>query len=333
MTRRARGIARAAVVGAALAGAALAAPDAADAQPVGVTVERDGAPEGGVSVFSFVNGIKTRRGTTGSDGTATVDPADLGARPGDTVDVVRTCADGRVQIVLQRRGEEGDPCADQEAAAGEECECRRIGAFVVGDGPVTIDVGRGVVTQAARGTAGDFRIGVGIQALYFERFGDVANRQPGLVSGDAGNWGYSPYLSLDYDFARLPLGLGLRAGYGKAPDVDQTYGGGRAEITTDFFSLNPVIRATPHPDLDLRLGVEWMYNRISIAHVADLIDIPDIDRNRGNFNGYFGLGYRRSVGDGLTLEAGASYSTNFSGNDADSGIFGMSAGVQAESWW
>lgn len=316
-------MARAVLVGAALAGAALAAPGVADAQPVEVTVNRDGAPESGVSIFSFVNGIKRRSGTTGSDGMATVDPAALGAEPGDTVDVVRTCTDGRVEIVLVRRGEEGDPCADQEAEAHQECECRRIGAFVVGDGPVTVDVGRGVVIQSPA-SGSSLQFGAGFKALYFERFGDVANDQPGLVSGDAGSWGWSPYATIGYDIDRFPVDLGLQVGYGRAPDVDQTYSGGSAEIRTDFLYVTPFVEVAPTDVWDLDLGVEWIYNRISIEQlpISDVF-LDDIDRNEANFNGYFGLGYRRRVGSGLSLGGGVSYSTNFSGNDADSGILGL----------
>jgi uncharacterized cupredoxin-like copper-binding protein len=189
-----------------------------------------GKPVTGVAVSAGGQTI----GTTSSTGHVLFNPNALNVTKGETVEVwVKDCGDGKVEIVLAREGSD-DPCVKEGAQAGERCGCREIGAFVVGDGPVTIDIGTGTVTQVRTGetvTGGrdhafaDLQIGAMFDYSSFYNWEDVGCDQSGIASCDAKGGVPGLGLYLDYRFGRSPFGLSLEAHYAKL-DFDQTFQSG-----------------------------------------------------------------------------------------------------------
>lgn len=316
----------------------------ASGQDFDLRILDEGKPVEGATVVGVGDEGPVTIGSTDADGGlvfegAVLDVLDFGK--GTTVEVwIKECEDGKVEYVLVEQGED-DPCVDEDAEAGEGCGCRRLGTFVVGDGPVTVDAGRGTVTQgpAVEGPAIQepttegpriglsrerFSLGLGADYLYYDNWERVACDQPDLDRCSAGSSGFGAFFSLGYDPTWVPYGLGLRldVGYGTAPDVSQSYPGTDVEIDTDFLFIAPRVEVPIVPDrlgLGLSLGAEALLNRSDFRFLGG--GGEPFDRNEWNWNGVVGVSRAWPFSDRDELNTGLYYSTNFSGNDADSGIW------------
>jgi len=285
----------------------------AEAQ-VDVAMTSDGTAEGGVTVSSLLNGIKTRRGTTGSDGETSVPAGTF--REGDRVTVwVRRCEDGEVEVVLAGPGE-GDPCAGDDAAEGEACECERIGAFIWRDGTrVAIDTARGTVSTSEPATHG-WSVGFGVDYFHFDNWEEVACA--GAPFCEADDHGVGPVGFVEYLFG--PWKIGGEVGYAKAPDVMRVDAGRTAEIETDFWNFGFYGGFSPLDWLQFDLGVSWLYNMADFSVLDDLTGPFDFEREEDNVNGFGRILFHIPLAPGWELVPGVGFSTNFEDDDAESDL-------------
>lgn len=108
-----------------------------------------GKPVSGVPVIALLDdGKPVELGRTGREGILSFDPDVLDFAVGETIAVwVRRCEDGEVALILVREGRD-DPCAAEDAQAGEDCGCEKIVAFIWRSGKVVIDIGTRTVGYA-----------------------------------------------------------------------------------------------------------------------------------------------------------------------------------------
>jgi hypothetical protein len=241
---------------------------------VDISILDRGKPVANVDVSSILDAGKVVVATTGTMGTAMVISTASGFSDGDRVEVwVKKCTDGKVEVILAPEGSD-DPCADEEAQAGEDCGCDKIGLFIWGDGPVTIDIGTGTVTQTGRGVTAvpaddhsfaDLQIGGMFDYSSFYQLEDVVCDQPGVASCEADGGVAGGGVYLDYRFGRSPFGVSLEAHYAKL-DVEQTPTGAGAATSYDVnswqFQAAGVynVGLSPRAAAYGRLGYAVMYN-------------------------------------------------------------------------
>jgi hypothetical protein len=203
------------------------------AQPI--TVMDNNRPLAGAQVSAMINGIKTPLGTTNASGQITIDPNDLNITKGTTVTVwIKTCEDGTVQVIMVPAGEEGE-CTEEGAQAGERCGCRRAGVIVWGNGPVTVDIGTGTVTQTtAGGAAGNvFKFGAGLDIRYMFNMEDVLNEVPGGSNASATTWAPGFQLMGEYQIRNL-FAIGIDAGFSRM-ETELTFPAGVQTGDLDYY--------------------------------------------------------------------------------------------------
>jgi uncharacterized cupredoxin-like copper-binding protein len=281
-----------------------------------------GKPVAGVSVSAGGQVV----GTTDSTGQISFNPNLLNVTKGETVEVwLKDCGDGRVEIVLAREGED-DPCVEEGAEVGERCGCRRIGAFVVGDGPATIDIGTGNVTQAEPGGAAlapgedhsfaDLQIGAMFDWSSFYQLEDTVCGRPGVVSCDTDNGvpGVGGYL--DYRFGRSNFGLSLEAHYAKLDAESTTEDGTRTSFDVNSWQFQAAgvynVPLSPRAGWYIRSGYAVMYNEGDAAS-----DSESESRSETGSRLLLGSGLHWPIGERWCARTGVDWTTGFDSDDAD----------------
>ncbi|HEY7471929.1 MAG TPA: outer membrane beta-barrel protein [Gemmatimonadota bacterium] len=207
--RRAVGIAFASV-------ALIAATRESLAQPI--TVTSNGQPLAGAQISAMINGIKSPLGVTNTAGRVAIDVNALNITKGTEVTIwIKTCEDGTTQVILVPQGEQGE-CVEEGAQAGERCGCRRAGTIIWGDGPVTIDVGTGTVTQTGGGggtlSGRALLVGLGFDLRQMLNLEDVLGEIPGGSDESATSWAPGFQVLSDWRFSRF-VSLGIAGAYSR----------------------------------------------------------------------------------------------------------------------
>ena len=262
-------------------------------------------------------------GTTNSAGVVAFNPNALNFTKGETVEVwVKDCEDGRVEIVLTHEGSD-DPCAEEGAEARERCGCRKIGAFIVGEGSVTIDIGDGSVTQGEPGTAAgedhsfaDLQIGAMFDYNWFYQLEDTVCGRPGVVSCEADNGVHGIGAYLDYKFGRSNFGVSFEAHYASL-DAESTT---EDDVRTTFdvnswqFQLAPVYNVPLRPRLGwyIRSGYALMYNDGDVSS-----DGQSESRSETGSRFLAGTGFHWPIGENWCARTGFDWTTGFEEEDGD----------------
>lgn len=277
-----------------------------------------GKPLSGVPVSRYLDGGKSTVTTTGTDGTVSIPIDALGFGKGETVVVwVKRCEDGTVTEVILTREGEANPCPPGEGAqAGEACGCEKLGTFVVGDGPVTFDVGRPTFFQR-------ISVGVGIDFYQWPNFEDVSR----MAAGDPNNHEASSTSigfqgNLEYPCYRWPLAVGLDVGYTMRdvrsgfPSVLNPQQVQTADVS--FLSVGPYLRVGPQRGRILPYGLlsmdyTWNDGDFQLNGLSE-------QREHTTWRGGFGGGILYPIHPRIVLRGEGKYSTTFEDNDADDHI-------------
>lgn len=293
---------RRAVRAALLAGAgwavAVAGADPAGAQTFDLSILNAGKPMPDVEIVLLASGGKTPLGTTGADGgiAAPVGPV---AR-GTPMEVYAIECDGEVVVVIVPASERAlleEEC-ERRRAENPSCECRRIGAFLWGEGSV-IDLGRRVVRPPGRPGPGPFAgppanappvvVGLGGGIGLFPNLEDAVGDQPGLASTDAPSSALTLRGLFEYTPSpRLPLTLGLGGTYNRFGEFSQMFdpvAGGPSTSAIDFRSwgLDGYALWRPAPHRDDRLGFWFGLGGEYVWNEADFV--TGFDDPAGSFDG------------------------------------------------
>jgi hypothetical protein len=304
--------------GLALAGEVRAQPE------LEIAVTDGGTPLSGIQISQFVDGIKTRRGATGSGGRATIPDGRFDFADGETVSVwVRRCEDGEVEVVLAAEGED-DPCVDDDAVAGEDCGCERIGAFLWGRGPVRIDTGTGSVTQDAAPTAngtpshGGFGIGAAFDLRQMYNLEEVVGDAFGVSDASATSWAPGFQIFGQYSFAGI-VALGLEAGYSRM-DTETQLAAGVQTGELDYYEVG----GTAAVGAPLDDGPIQPYAKVGYYHAWNHLDLlfGDSSEHRLHKTNRVGLGGGIDVraGDRVCVRFEGLYNSTFEDGDADEHI-------------
>ncbi len=310
--RRAVGIALASVVMIGAARESLAQP---------FTVTNNGQPVAGAQVSAMINGIKNPLGTTDSTGQVTIDMNALNITKGTEVTVwIKTCEDGTTQLILVPAGEEGE-CTEEGAQAGERCGCKRGGPPIIwGDGPVTIDVGRGSVTQTSMGAgaaASSWAFGVGLDVRQMTNLEDVLEQVPGGSDASATGWAPGVQVLGEWRYRRI-LGLGIDAGFSRM-ETELRFPQGVQTGDLDYYEVG----------VNAKLGIPttgrvWPYATVALHRTWNKADfeIGGLSDHRVHKTRRDGLGagldYYPRPNWGIRLEG--LYSSTFEDDDADEHI-------------
>ena len=296
------------------------------AQPF--TVTNNGQPLAGAEVSAMINGIKRPLGTTNAAGQVTIDMNALNITKGTEVTVwIKTCEDGTVQIIMVPPGEEGE-CTQEGAQEGEGCGCRRAGVIVWGDGPVTIDVGAGRVTQVRSGEGpadgedhsfADLQIGAMFDYSSFYQLEDTVCGRPGVVSCDTDNGAPGIGGYLDYRFGRSNFGLSLEAHYAKLDAESTTEDGARTSFDVNSWQFQGAgvynVPLSPRAGWYIRSGYAVMYNEGDAES-----DSESESRSETGSRWLLGSGFHWPIGERWCARTGADWTTGFDSDDADTNV-------------
>jgi len=276
-----------------------------------------GKPVAGATVTAGGQAV----GTTDSGGRISFDPNSLNVTKGETVEVwVRDCGDGRVEIVLAREGSD-DPCGEEGAEAGERCGCRRIGAFVVGDGPVTIDVGTGAVTQTGMGggaaTGSSWAVGLGFDLRQMLNLEDVLAEVPGGSDESATSWAPGVQVFGEWQYRKI-LAVGLDLAYSRM-ETELTFSEGVQTGDLDYYEYG----------VNAKLGIPtrgriWPYATLALHRTINKADfeLDGLSDHRVHHTRRDGLGagFDYNAGPNWGVRVEGLYSSTFDDNDADEHI-------------
>lgn len=281
-----------------------------------IEVLNHGKPVANVEIVDILNQGKPIA-TTGATGQVAFDMNLLNFGKGETVEVwIKQCEDGKVQIVLASVGSD-DPCTDRDAAAGERCGCRRIGAFIWGGGPVTIDIGTGQVTQArsAGGAeASSLILGGGLDIRQMLNLEDVVSQVPGGSNASATGWAPGVQLFAEWLHRRI-FAIGLDAGYSRM-ETELAFPSGVQTGDLDYYEAG----------VNAKLGIPttgrfWPYATVGLYRTWNKADfrLDGLSEHRVHKTRRDGFGagfdYYPHPHWGMRLEG--LYSSTFEDDDAD----------------
>ena len=259
-------------------------------------------------------------GTTNSSGGVSFNPNALNFTKGETVEVwVKDCGDGRVEIVLAREGSD-DPCVEEGAEAGERCGCRKIGAFIAGEGSVTIDIGTGTVTQAGMGggvSNSAWIFGAAFDVRQMLNLEDVLQELPNGTDESATGWAPGFQVLGEWQYKRI-LAIGVDGAYSNM-DTEIRFPEGLQTGDLDYWEVG----------INAKLGIPtkgrfWPYATFALARTWNKADfeIDGLSDHRVHKTRRDGIGagfdyYTRS---NLGFRFEGLYSSTFEDNDADEHI-------------
>ncbi|MFN2383566.1 MAG: hypothetical protein ABR559_04810 [Gemmatimonadota bacterium] len=296
-----------------------------DTPSIDIAILNQGKPIADVEVFAVLNaGKPVEVGTTAAGGQLAVDLSALDFDKGETVEVwVKRCVDGKVQVFLARPGavEEGRSVCDSNAREGEDCPtCEKIGAFVWGEGSVTIDVGAGTVgmvpTGAAIGSAPPQLFGIGAGPSWFTKLEDIACDQQAIGACDVPSTALT--LQFLYEWPLLSaLVLGLQGTWSPVGEITQEYanhpdGARSSTLDLDVYTAGAYAGWRPGLYHDgrlgflLGLGLAYAWNRAAIETLYSGAPASSEDRSEGGLRGLglLGADWYFSPRAGLRLEGG-----------------------------
>jgi len=279
-----------------------------------------------VDISAILDEGKVVIGTTSATGQVEIPATTTAFREGERVYVyVKRCVDGEVEIILSRRADE-DACVDEEAQAGEDCECDDpIGFFLWGDDSVTIDIGTNTVgppgTEAISEPSedhsfADTQIGVMFDYSSFYQLEDTVCGRPGVVSCDTDNGvpGVGGYL--DYRFGRSNFGMSLEAHYAKLDAESTTEDGGVTSFDVNSWQFQTAgvynVPLSPRAGWYGRTGYALMYNE---GDASD--DGESESRSETGSRWLLGTGFHWPIGENWCARTGVDWTTGFDSNDAD----------------
>jgi len=282
-----------------------------------------------VDVSALLDEGKVVLGTTSATGQVTIPTTTPAFREGERVYVyVKRCKDGEVEIVLSRSADE-DACVDDDAQAGEDCDCDDpIGWFLWGGGPVTIDIGTGKVTQAGRDGAAapqedhsfaDTQVGLMFDYSWFYPLEDTVCGRPGVVSCDTDNGvpGFGGYF--DYRFGRSNFGLSLEAHYAKIDAESTTEDGEVTSFDVNSWQFQAAgvynVPLSPRVGWYIRNGYVVMYNEGDAA-----ADSQSESRSETGSRWLLGSGLHWPIGEKWCARTGVDWTTGFDSDDADTNV-------------
>lgn len=310
-------------VGAALAVLACIGTTAlATAQPtIDMNIVNNGKPAADVTVSAIINGGKQVVATTGSSGRITLDTSLLNIGKGTEVAVwIKTCEDGEVEVILVPEGEEGG-CVEQGAEVGEGCGCRRAGIILWGEGPVTIDVGTGTVSQVTTGPSSavsGLSLGASFDLRQMFNLEDVVGLVPGGSDASATSWAPGFGLNLEYKLGRM-FSLGLEGGYGSM-DTELRLPEGLQIGDLRYYEFGGNLKIGP-PDVG---QVIWPYVIFGLYRTWNKADFTlgnqtEYSLHKTRRDG-LGAGFDYRVRPNLDLRVEGLYSSTFEDDDADEHI-------------
>src|SRR5687768_570185 len=288
----------------------------AHAQDVISILDR-GKPVPDVNVSAILDGGKVVVGTSN----ATIDMNAVNITKGTEVTVwIKTCEDGRVEVILVPAGEEGE-CTEEGAEAGEDCGCRRAGMIIWGDGPVTIDVGTGTVTHTAAGGGATpssyWNIGLAFDLRQMLNLEDVLGEVPGGSDESATSWAPGVQILSEYNYRRI-FAVGVDAGFSRM-ETELRFPQGLQTGDLDYYEVG----------VNAKIGVPttgrvWPYATVALHRTwnkgdfaIDGLSDHRVHKTRRDGVGA-GLDYYPRPNWGLRLEG--LYSSTFEDNDADEHI-------------
>lgn len=293
-----------------------------------------GKPMEQVDISAILDEGKVVIGTTSATGQVTIPATTTAFREGERVYVyVKRCVDGEVEIILSRSATD-DPCVEDDAQAGEDCDCDDpIGFFLWGDDSVTIDVGTNTVgppgTEAiseprADHSFADTQIGVLLGYSSFYRLEDTVCGRPGVVSceTDSGVPSFGGYL--DYRFGSSDFGMSLEAHYAKLDAESTTEGGGRTTFDVNSWQFQAAgvynVPLSPRAGWYVRSGYALMYNEGDATS-----DGESESRSETGSRLLLGSGFHWPIGENWCARTGVDWTTGFDSNDADTNVRGSFA--------
>lgn len=279
-----------------------------------------------VDISAILDEGKVVIATTSETGQVTIPETTTAFREGERVYVyVKRCVDGEVEIILSRSSDD-DPCVDDDAQAGQDCDCDDpIGFFLWGDESVTIDIGTNTVgppgTEAVSEpredhSFADTQIGLMFDYNSFYKLEDTVCGRPGVVSCDTDNGvpGVGGYL--DYRFGRSNFGLSLEAHYAKLDAESTTEDGTRTSFDVNSWQFQAAgvynVPLSPRTGWYIRSGYAVMYNEGDAAS-----DSESESRSETGSRLLLGSGLHWPIGERWCARTGVDWTTGFDSDDAD----------------
>lgn len=306
----------------AVAGWALAIAGAGPAagQTFDLSILDAGKPVADVDIVLLASGGKTTIGTTGADGEAAV-PVGLVAR-GTEMEVYEIECDDEVVVVIVSAAEREllDEECERHREENPDCECRRIGAFVWGGGPVRIDIGERVVQQrrlGGFGGLGGLVVGFGFDGRQMLKLDDVLGLVDGVGEHSATSFAPGVQFFAEY-FLWGMVGLGVEAGWSRM-DTEARLPTGVQTGELDYVEIGATARIGPwvgdrfRPYAAFGLFRAWNDAEFELGGATEKRD--HVTRRDG-----LGLGFDYWPGNRWGMRAEGLYSSTFEDDDADEHI-------------
>lgn len=278
-----------------------------------------GKPVPNAQVLFLVDQGKIPLGATGADGVLQVDMDLVDVGKGQEVIAFEIECDGEIVIVfvLADEVERFEEECDLRKRENPECECRRLGAFVWGDGPVRIDIGDRVVRQRPPGGMGGIAglvIGGGFDLRQMFHLDDVAGMADGATGSDATSFAPGFQVLAEYPLGRY-VTLGVEAGW--SPMETETRFGDRIQTgNLDYWEIGATGRFGPWIGQRFRayalFGLFRAWNKAEFSFDAARESRDHVTRRDG-----LGAGFDYWAGDRLGLRFEGMYSSTFEDDDAD----------------
>lgn len=271
-------------------------------------------------VLFLVDEGKIPLGTTAADGTLEVPMDLLDVGKGQEVIAFEIVCDGEIAIVfvLADEVERFEEECELRRRENPECECRRIGAFVWGEGPVRIDVGDRVVQQEAPigiGGPGGLVLGAGVDFRHMLRLEDVVGQVPGTSGHEATTFAPGIELLAEYELWDGRVGVGLEAGWSPM-DVSYRVDGGMQTGEIDYYEIGATARIGPRIGPSFRpylaLGLFRAWNKADFSFDAARESRDHVTRRDG-----IGAGFDYWPGERWGARFEGLYSSTFEDDDAD----------------
>jgi hypothetical protein len=290
-----------------------------------------------VDISAILDEGKVPIATTSAMGQVTIPATTTAFREGERVYVyVKRCVDGEVEIILSRSATD-DPCVDDDAQAGQDCDCDDpIGFFLWGDDSVVIDIGTNTVGPPGTGAGSapredhsfaDLQVGAMLDYSSFYNWKDVGCDQSGIASCDADGGAPGVGLYLDYRFGRSPFGLSFEAHYAKL-DIAHTFQSGgdlpsrsEGDVNSWAFQAAGVYSYGFSPRLAWygRAGYAALYDDAKFTTTFGTGPVTE-DRTNTASQLLIGTGFHFPIGENWCGRTGVDLTTAFDSENGDENV-------------